>query len=100
MPNGFSIATEAPLTTVMEILTRETTKETIAHFVNFDRQNGTGPFAVNLRKQFTGPVKSVTSMTPDQDAAINLKFVESDGLVRFTVPSVAVYTMVVVAQES
>jgi hypothetical protein len=55
---------------------------------------------VNLRKQFTGPVKSVTSMTPDQDAAINLKFVESDGLVRFTVPSVAVYTMVVVAQES
>ena len=100
MPNGFSIATEAPLTTVMEILTRETTKETIAHFVNFDRENSTGPFVVNLRKQFTGPVKSVISMTPDHDAAINLEFDESNGLVRFTVPSVRVYTMVVVAQET
>jgi hypothetical protein len=100
MPEGLSIATEAPLTTVMELLTRQSTKETIAHFVNFDRKNSTGTFAVNLRKQFAGAVKSVIAITPDQEAAIPLDFNESDGSVRFTVPSIRVYTMIVVAHAS
>ena len=37
LPKGLSIETGAPLTTVMDLLTRPATRETIAHFVNFDR---------------------------------------------------------------
>jgi hypothetical protein len=97
MPSGFSIVTEAPLTTVMEILTRTASKETIVHFVNFDRQKSTGQFAVTLRKQFAGPVKSVITITPDQDEAVHLQFDETDSSVQFSVPSVRVYTMIAVA---
>jgi len=97
MPSGFSIVTEAPLTTVIEILTRTASKETIVHFVNFDRQKSTGQFAVTLRKQFAGPVKSVITITPDQDEAVHLQFDETDSSVQFSVPSVRVYTMIAVA---
>jgi hypothetical protein len=37
LPKGLSIETGAPLTTVMDLLTRPATRETLVHFVNFDR---------------------------------------------------------------
>jgi hypothetical protein len=97
IPRGFSIATEAPLTTVMELLNRPTTRETIAHFINFDRENRTAPFAVTLRKQFSESIKSVTCITPALDSPINLNFNESGGSVKFVVPAIRVYAMIVVA---
>ena len=96
--NGLSITTSAPLTTVMELLNRPKTTETIAHFINFDRGSSIGPFSVTLRKQFPGKVKSVVCMTPDRDASISLTFEESEGSVKFTAPKMSVYSMLVVAQ--
>lgn len=96
-PGGFSITTEAPLTTVMELLNRPKTRETIAHFINFDRENRTAPFAVILRKQYSESIKSITCITPDLDSPINLSFKESGGSVKFIVPAVRVYAMIVVA---
>jgi hypothetical protein len=98
VPKGLSIATSAPLTTVMELLTRAKTNETIVHFVNFDRASSIGPFSVTLHKQFAGKVKSVTCMTPDRDASASLTFEESDGSVKFMVPKMSIYSMLVVAQ--
>lgn len=99
MPNGLSISTDAPLTTVMELLTRTKTNETIAHFINFDRRNSTSPFAVTLRKQFPGSIKSVNCFTPDADSPVSLKFDQSGDAVKFTISALRVYTMVVVAHS-
>jgi Beta-galactosidase len=97
MPGGLSISTEAPLTTVMELLARVKTNETIAHFVNFDRENEIAPFAVTLRKQFPGATKSVTRFSPEADQPVNLSFKESGGSVTFIVPAMRTYAMIVVA---
>jgi hypothetical protein len=99
LPKGLSITTEAPLTTVMELLNRPATRETIAHFINFDRQNKLAPFPATLRKQFPGRVKYVTCFSPDADDPLTLSFQESGESVTFTVPSTRLYSMIVVAQE-
>ncbi|HWB82506.1 MAG TPA: beta-galactosidase [Bryobacteraceae bacterium] len=98
LPRGLSITTEAPLTTIMELLTRQQTRETIAHFINFDRAHPLTPFQTTVRPQFTGPVKSVTCFSPDQDDPAPLQFHESGGKVSFTVPATRLYSMVVIAQ--
>jgi hypothetical protein len=95
---GVSIETEAPLTTVAELVTRAETKETIAHFVNFDRQHATAPFRVTVATKFPGSVKSVSSFSPDADDLVALPFEESAGHVSFTVPATRLYTMVVIGQ--
>jgi hypothetical protein len=96
LPQGLSIATEAPLTTVMELLNRAKTRETIVHFINFDRKKTSGPFAANLRTQFSGGVKSVRYLSPDADDPAPLEFKEADGKVHFMVPAMRLYGMVVV----
>jgi hypothetical protein len=97
LPQGLSIRAEAPLTTVMELLNRAKTRETIVHFINFERKKTTGSFAVSLKKQFPGAVKSVTYISPDADDPKPLEFKEASGGVNFTVPATRLYGMVVVA---
>jgi hypothetical protein len=98
LPRGLSIESAAPLTTVMDLLTRPATREIIVHFVNFDRANPLAPFSVTLRKQFAGPVKSVNCLSPDRDQALPLTFLEAGDHVTFTVPATKLYAMVVIAQ--
>jgi len=98
LPKGLSIETGLPLTTVMELLTRPATRETLAHFVNFDRLNPLAPFPVTVRKQFTGPVKSVSCLSPERDETLSLTFQETGDRVTFTVPATKLYAMVVIAQ--
>ncbi len=86
-----------PLTTVMELLNRAKTQESIVHFINFERKKTTGVFGVNLKKQFPGAVKSVTYISPDADDPKPLDFKEASGAVDFTVPATRLYGMVVVA---
>lgn len=98
LPNGLSIQTEAPLTTVMELLTRPETRETIAHFVNFDRQHKPMPFRVTVGKQFPGSVKSVACFSPDADEPVPLQFEETAGHVSFVAPAMRLYSMIVIGQ--
>ncbi len=96
--DGLSLVTRAPLTTVAELVTRPDTRETMAHFVNFDRAHPLEPFAASVRKQFTGPVKSVTCFSPDASEPQPLAFKESDNRVTFTVPAMRIYSMIVIGQ--
>ena len=93
---GLSLTADAPLTTVMEIQRREKTQETIAHFINFESKKRVGPFAVTVKKQYAGAVKSVTCYSPEKDDPVKLEFAEAGGMVKFSVPSMGVYAMVVV----
>jgi hypothetical protein len=99
LPKGLSITSGAPLTTVMEILNRPKTLETIVHFINFDRQKDLSPFPVTVRRQFAGRVKSVTCFSPDRDDPVALPFAESGDQVLFTMPATRLYAMVVVAHQ-
>jgi hypothetical protein len=98
LPKGLSIKTGAPLTTVMDLLTRPTSRETILHFVNFDRKNTLAPFSVTARKEFPGLVKSISCLSPDRDQTLPLTYREEDDCVTFTVPSTKLYAMIVIAQ--
>jgi len=96
VPAGLSLTAEAPLTTVMEIQKRAQSQETIAHFINFETKARLARFAVTVKKQFPAPVKSVTCYSPETDEPVKLEFAEAGGMVKFTVPQMGVYAMVVV----
>ena len=99
LPNGPALTSEAPLTTVAELLNRGASRETIAHFVNFDRQHPLTAFRVTVRKQFSGRVKSVLCFSPEKDEPASLQFAESADAVAFTVPAMRLYSMLVIAHE-
>ena len=96
--DGLALSTRAPLTTVAELVTRPDTHETMTHFVNFDRAHPLEPFAASVRKQFKGPVKSVTCFSPDTNDPLPLAFKESGDRVTFTVPAMRLYSMIVISQ--
>jgi hypothetical protein len=52
-----------------------------------------------VKKQYAGKVKSVTCFSPDADDPVRLDFQESGGRVSFTVPTMRIYSMIVVGQE-
>ena len=99
LPGGLSLRCDAPLTTVAELLTRPETRETLVHFVNFDRQHPLAPFKVTVRKQFPGNVKSVTIFSPDADDPMPLKFDATGDAVSFTAPPMRIYSMIVIAAD-
>jgi hypothetical protein len=99
IPGGFSISTEAPLTCVMELTNRSKSRETIAHLINFDRRRSAAQFAVKLRRQFSGVLKSVTCFSPDNELPLSLDFTESDETIRFEVPALRVYSMIVTSYQ-
>jgi hypothetical protein len=96
LANGPSLTADAPLTTVMEMQKRAATQETIVHFINFETRQRLAPFAVTLRKQYAGAVKSVVCYSPEHDDPAKLEFTEAGGSVKLTVPAMGVYAMVVV----
>jgi len=97
LSDGLAIVTEAPLTTVMEILNRPKTKETIIHFINFEQDKGLMPFQVQLKKQYKDEVKSVSFYSPEFDEPQPVEFFKKDGRIIFTVPSMKLYSMIVVS---
>ena len=97
LPRGLSLTAQAPLTTVMEVYTRTESRETVVHFINFDKQGKPAPFAVAVKKQFPGAVKSVACLSPDADDPIAIPFQERDGAVALTVPATRLYSMIVIA---
>jgi len=97
LPRGLSLVADAPLTTIAELLTRPESRETIAHFINFDRTR-LQPFDAAVRKQFSGPVKSVECFTPDADDAVKVTFEDAGERVKLKVPHLRRYSMIVIAQ--
>jgi hypothetical protein len=97
IPGGPSITTEAPLTTVMEILARPESNETLIHFVNFETKAPAPAFAVQLRRKGRRPLKSVTCLSPDHDEPVTVSVTETNGWANFTVPGFKTYSMIVVA---
>jgi hypothetical protein len=98
LSQGLSIETGAPLTTVMNLLTRPASRETLVHLVNFERASPLTPFSVTVRKQFPGPVKSVNCLSPDRDQPLPLNFSEAGQHVTFITPTIRRYAMIVIAQ--
>jgi glycosyl hydrolase family 42 (putative beta-galactosidase) len=98
LQGGLSITTQAPLNTVMEVVNRRSSNETIVHFVNFDDKRALAPFAVRLKRQLDGKIQSVSLFTPESDEPKKLLFTEQNGQLHFTVPAMKRYSMVVVAQ--
>ncbi|HSY20274.1 MAG TPA: beta-galactosidase [Candidatus Acidoferrales bacterium] len=98
LPQGLSLEMDAPLTTVMDLLTRPASRETIVHLVNFDRHNPLAPVSVTVRKEFSGPVKSVSCLSPDRNQTLPLEFKEEADHVTFTIPATKIYAMAVIAQ--
>ena len=95
-----SLTTEAPLTTVMELVNRPGTKETILHALNFDAQHPPAAFPVRVRKQYAGAaVASVTLLSSEFDDPKPLPFTEEGGNIVFKVPPMKVHSMVVVAHK-
>lgn len=99
IPGAPSLVTGAPLTTVAELLNRPATKETLVHFVNFATARPTGDFTVSVKAQFPGAVKSVRLLSPDTNDPQELPFVVRDHRVEFKVPSVRLYSLLVLAYE-
>ena len=95
-----SITSGAPLTTIMEIVNRRKSNETIVHFVNFDAKGPTSPFPVRLRSQFADrKAASVQFFAPENDDPKKLEFTERGGEIAFTAPPVKRYSMIVVSYQ-
>jgi hypothetical protein len=99
LAGGLSVTTQAPLTTVVEILNRKTSNETILHFVNFDDKHALAPFAVRVKKQMDQKVKSVKLFAAEFDDPKPLRFTELNGSVNFTVPGMKRYSMIVISHQ-
>ena len=98
LPQGQSLDTGAPLTTLAEFYRRDKTRENILHFVNYDYTNRLAPFEVSIRKQFGGEVKKVQYYSVEFDDPQTLDFKEQGNMVIFKVPESGIYSMIVVSQ--
>lgn len=96
LPDGLSVVTTAPLTTVLELVNRPASRETLIHFVNFDQSAALNPFRVTVRKQYDGDIRSVICISPEHDEPVEITFTESQEHFTFEVPSMKIYSMVVI----
>ena len=94
-----SLVTTAPLTTVTELMHHPETRETLIHFVNFDRKHPLAPFEVSVKKQYPGAVKSVSVYSPDADEPVTIPFTAEGATIHFTLPGMQIYSMVVVKMD-
>jgi hypothetical protein len=95
-----SLSTEAPLTTVMELVNRAPSRETVLHAVNFDAAKPPAAFSVKVKKQYPGTkVASVTLLSAEFDNPKPLTFTEEGENVAFTMPGMKVHAMAVIANK-
>ena len=95
-----SLTVEAPLTTIMELVNRAPSRETILHCLNFDPRRMPAPIPVRVRKQFAGlKAASVTLLSSEFDEPKQLPFVERNGVIAFTVPPMKIHAMAVITHQ-
>ena len=97
LSEGLSITTDAPLTTVMEFLNRDKSKESIVHFINFEHQSPLKSVNVRMKTQFNSKIKNVLYFSKEYDEPRQLKFRKTGDKMIFTTPKVQMYGMVVVS---
>ncbi len=95
LPAGPSLQTTAPLTTIAELLTRPSSKETLTHFINFDRNTPTDAFTITQRKQFNTPIKSLQLLTATQNDPVKIDFTQTDSHLTATLPPLQAYYLLV-----
>jgi hypothetical protein len=98
LPNGLSLTTGAPVTVAAELVKKSATQETIVHFVNYDEGRRVGPFPVDLKPQFSGPIRSLDLYSSELDDPLSLQYVQEGNRVKFEMPDMGMYAMVVVSQ--
>jgi hypothetical protein len=83
---------------VSEVLIRPDSREKMIHFVNFDQQKRLESFDVQLKKNFRAPVELVQLFLSEEDEPVHVDFQVNGETVSLRVPSMKLYSMIVVAQ--
>ncbi len=95
-----SLTTDAPLTTILELLNRPESKETIVHCINFDPRHPPASFTVRVKNQYAGlKTTSVTLLSAEFDDPKPLAFTEEQGNIVFKVPPMKVHAIAVIAHR-
>lgn len=94
VPGGLSVWTDAALTTVMEILERRETHETIIHFVNFTQETQKS-FTVHLALNRFAKAKSAVLFCPEREEPRHLEIAVAKDDVAVSIPGMNTYAMLV-----
>jgi hypothetical protein len=98
---SISVEVKAPPTVVAEIMRQKSRNTLLVHLVNYDVRRT--PVLRNLEVSVALPagarVRSVTLLTPDEEATPNPQFKVAAGRVAFTVPRLATYELGAVQLE-
>lgn len=97
MSGGPTVSTDAPLTTVMEVLDRAVSRETIVHLINF-APDPLAPVTVHLNGQRFSDVTSATLFVPERDDPQRLELKSDGGQRTVVIPRMAVYAMLVLGR--
>jgi hypothetical protein len=94
-----SLEVQAPLTVTAELHHQKEAGALVLHLINYDaaRHPAVKDIHVRLDAQKIGKVKQVSLHSPDAEAVHSLPFTETEGQVRFSVPSLETYCMVTVS---
>ena len=88
---------EGPLTVTAELLRQEQENRLLLHLVNYGREEH--PLVTDLQitlKSGEGEVRKVYTLSPDGGEIPDLEFQAEENRVRFTLPRLETYTLVVI----
>jgi hypothetical protein len=82
------------------VVVEETRKDKLLmlHLVNYRENDIQSTIPVDVRLDRSGKVKGVKVVSPDRDGEQKLEFKVEDGRVRFLVPELKVYDVIVIEQ--
>jgi hypothetical protein len=94
-----SLEVQAPLTVTAELLHQKEAGALVVHLINYDaaRHPSVKDIRIRLDAQKIGKVKQVFLHSPDIEEVHSLPFIEMEGKVRFSVPSLETYGIVTVS---
>jgi len=98
--NSLSIQIEGPETVTMELVKQETQSRLLLHLVNFNYQNaGVENINVALKIPDGKKTRQVTVLSPDSKTTSTPAFRQEKGILRFTVPQLALYDLMVIRYQ-
>jgi hypothetical protein len=98
--NNLSVKIEAPLTVTMELYQKEDKSAFILHLINFDSSFSLiKDIKVDLQLPEGKKVSHIIAKTPDFRDDVNLKYFEINERIKFIVPELSIYNLVVINLE-